>query len=85
MSKDYDKAYALARTRCEWIEQHSAYSNAEKIIAVLEPYRWDDGYAGGKGVHIPFELRLSDGRVRKANINIRWDNPKGEWRFDGGL
>ena len=86
VDKNFEKAYTVAGTRgYEWVEQHDAYSNVEKIITVGEPFRWSDRYAGGKGVHIPFEIELADGKIRKALINIRWDNPEGEWRFDGGL
>ena len=86
VDKNFEKAYTVAGTKgYEWVEQHDGYSNVEKIITVEEPFRWSDRYAGGKGVHIPFEIELADGRIRKALINIRWDNPEGEWRFDGGL
>ena len=86
VDKNFEKAYTVAGTKgYEGVEQHDGYSNVEKIITVEEPFRWSDRYAGGKGVHIPFEIELADGRIRKALINIRWDNPEGEWRFDGGL
>ena len=85
VDKNFEKAYTIAGTKYEWVEQHDEYSNVEKVIAVGEPFRWNDQYAGGKGVHIPFELGLANGLVRKALINIRWDNPEGEFLFDGGL
>ena len=91
VDKDFERAYTVARTRFyEWVEQDDTYSNVVRIITVGEPFRRNRRYAGrryadDKGVHIPFEVELADGKIRRAFINIRWDNPEGEWVFDGGL
>jgi len=85
VDNDFERAYEVARTRYEWLEQHDTYSNVVRLISVGEPFRRKGPYASGKGVHIPFEIELANGRIRRACINIRWDNPEGEWRFDGGL
>jgi RNA polymerase sigma-70 factor (ECF subfamily) len=99
VDKDFERAYAIAFDRCTWIEESDEYSNVVRVINIGEPFRRDEQYADGKGVHIPFEIEIANGTIRKAFINMRWDRgyvnmrskelgidiPEGEWVFDGGL
>jgi len=99
VDKDFERARVVARARYEWLEQDDRYSNVVRVITVGEPFRRKGQYADGKGVHIPFEIELTNGRIRRAFINLRCDEgyidmrskelgidiPEGEWVFDGGL
>ena len=100
IDKDFERAYAIAFDRIEWVEQSDQYSNVVRIVTIGEPFRRKGlRYADGKGVHVPFEVELADGRIRRAFINLRCDKgyvnmrskelgidiPEGEWVFDGGL
>jgi len=99
VDKDFERARAVAHAKYEWLEQDDRYSNVVRVITVGEPFRRKGRYADGKGVHIPFEIELTNGRIRRAFINIRWDKgyidmrgkelgidiPEGEGVFDGGL
>jgi len=99
IDKDFERAYTIAFDRIEWVEQSDVYSNVVKIISIGEPFQREGRYADGKGVHVPFEVELANGRIRRAFINLRCDKgyvdmrseelgidiPEGEWVFDGGL
>jgi hypothetical protein len=37
------------------------------------------------GQFVPYEIKLSDGSVKKFNLAIRKDNPAGRWQVDGGI
>jgi len=37
------------------------------------------------GRFVPYEVKLSDGSVRKWNLAVRKDNPAGRWQVDGGI
>lgn len=71
------------------LEEDKDYSNVVKILFIGEPYQkaapnGHREYAGGKGVFVPFEIELANGKVKKGFMAMRSDNPEGEWHFDGG-
>jgi len=37
------------------------------------------------GQFVPYEIKLSDGSVKKFNLAIRKDNPARRWQVDGGI
>ena len=37
------------------------------------------------GQFVPYEIKLSDGSIKKFNLAIRKDNPAGRWQVDGGI
>lgn len=59
---------------------HEAYGGL-KIISVGEPSQ-KDGYADWS---VPYEVKMTNGAVRKMNLAIRNDNPRHQWEYDGGL
>lgn len=51
-----------------------------EVISIGDP----SPYAGGEGLRIPFEVRLTDGTHLNRYIYLR-KNDTGRWYFDGGL
>jgi len=37
------------------------------------------------GVFVPYEIRLSNGEIRKHNLALKTDAQTGRWHVDGGL
>jgi len=90
IKKDFEKAYAIGvndylRTSIK-LEENEYYSNVLRIISIGEPYQKEGRrYAGGRGVFVPYEIELANGKIRRGFIAMRNDNPEGKWIFDGGL
>ncbi len=57
------------------------YAGGLKIIHIGEPFK-SGLYPGW---FVPYEVRLKSGEIRKHNLAIRNDNPKGQWMKDGGF
>jgi len=57
------------------------YAGGLKIIHIGEPFK-SGLYPGW---FVPYEVKLKSGEIRKHNLAIRNDNPKGRWMKDGGF
>lgn len=86
ISKDFDNA-----TRVSHMELSAALKAKQyvRVVSVGQPFQLKGfrakRYAGGQAVHVPFEVEEADGSIYRAVVNMRWNNPQGEWIFDGGF
>jgi len=95
IEKDFERAYTITLRNFRWLnlEQSDYYSNVIRIVTIGEPYKkGNPEYANGKGIFVPYEIELANGKIRRGAIAMRCDNPdrrsdipEDEWVFDGGL
>jgi outer membrane lipoprotein-sorting protein len=57
------------------------YLGGVEIISMGKPFR----SMIGPQSYIPYEIRLSNGEVKKHNLALRNDNAAGRWMVDGGI
>jgi hypothetical protein len=85
------RAFFEACARKDWVEvgkfvspvnqQLKDYLGGLQLLSLGESFS-SKAYAGR---FVPYEIKLSDGTVKKLNLAIRNDNPSARWQVDGGI
>jgi outer membrane lipoprotein-sorting protein len=86
------RAFFEAFTRRDWEEAQKFYPipirdgfkedlGGAKIVSLGKPFR----SMIGPQFFVPYEIRLSNGEVKKHNLALRNDNAAGRWMVDGGI
>jgi len=58
-----------------------SYLGGLQVISLGEPFK-SGNYPGW---FVPYEIKMKNGTVRKANLSVRNDNPAKRYVFDGGI
>jgi hypothetical protein len=86
------RAFFEACGRNDWVEagkfispvnqQLRDYLGGLQIVSLGDAFV-SRAYSGRR--FVPYEIKLSDGTVKKLNLALRNDNPTGRWQVDGGI
>jgi hypothetical protein len=70
------------------MEQYEEQYGGIEVIKLGKPFSGrfrDKGHPAYHGVWVPYEIRFTNGGVRRFQLAIRCDNPDHRWYFDGGM
>lgn len=85
------RAFFEACGRNDWVEAGKFWSPVNQqlkdYLGGLQLLSLGDSFTSKAypGRFVPYEVKLSDGTVKKFNLAIRNDNPTGRWQVDGGI
>lgn len=74
--------WSQASTYCSYVNQLKDQLDGMQVIKIGEPFKKIPGYAG---LHVPYEIKLKSGEIKKYDLAVRNDNPQKVWQVDGGL
>ena len=74
--------WSQASTYCPYVNQLKDQLDGMQVISIGEPFKKIPGYAG---LHVPYEIKLKSGEIKKYDLAVRNDNPAKVWQVDGGI
>jgi hypothetical protein len=85
------RAFFEACGRNDWVEVGKFISPVNQqfkdYLGGLQLLSLGDSFSSKaySGRFVPYEIKLSDGAVKKFNLALRNDNPTARWQVDGGI
>lgn len=79
--------WSTASTYCHYISKLHDELDGMTIIKIGQPHKFIPWFyiPGYPGVHIPYEIKLKTGEIKKFYLAIRNDNDQKLWLVDGGI